>query len=257
MWGFLNWAPLHAQHARLWGVWPGPATYWLWLRGMWSWGPVTNPTARAAASWLCAQWGQHKGAQWGTSGLRVGLPGLGALRLPTARSWGMRPGPAANWLWLRGCELRDPSPTPQRALLQAGFASCRGSTRARGGSASCLHVGRPELGALSGPTARPWGVRPGTATHWLWLRGMWAWGPVTNPTARALASWLCALWGRHEGARWGRLWPACGASGVKRSLTPDSPSLGRAAGAGCPLAVRAGGWAWRPVTNPTARPLVS
>ena len=23
--------------------------------------------------------------------------------------------------------------------------------------------------------------------------GMRAWGPVTNPTARALASWLCAL----------------------------------------------------------------
>ena len=24
------------------------------------------------------------------------------------------------------------------------------------------------------------------------------WGPVANPTARALASWLCTLWGRHE-----------------------------------------------------------
>ena len=33
--------------------------------------------------------------------------------------------------------------------------------------------------------------------------GVRAWGPVTNPTARALSSWLCTLWGRHEGARGG------------------------------------------------------
>ena len=45
------------------------------------------------------------------------------------------------------------------------------------------------------------GVRPGPTTHWLWVRGVRTWGPVTNPTARALASWLRALWGRHEGAR--------------------------------------------------------
>ena len=32
--------------------------------------------------------------------------------------------------------------------------------------------------------------------------GLSAWGPVTYPTASALASWLCALWGRLEGT-WG------------------------------------------------------
>ena len=71
--------------------------------------------------------------------------------------------------------------------------------------------------------------------------GVRAWGPVTNPTARALASWLCALLGRHEGARGGRLLPGCGASGVGRSPTPDCPPFGRAAGAHYPLAVGAGG----------------
>ena len=65
------------------------------------------------------------------------------------------------------------------------------------------------------------GVRPGPTTHWLWVQGVRVWGPVTNPTARALASWLCALWGRHEGARGGRLLPGCGASGAGRSPTPD------------------------------------
>ena len=32
------------------------------------------------------------------------------------------------------------------------------------------------------------------------MRGVWAWGQVTNPTAGALARWLCTLWERREGA---------------------------------------------------------
>ena len=106
--------------------------------------------------------------------------------------------------------------------------------------ASCLGVGRPGLGAPPRPTARPWGVRPGSATHCLWVRGVWAWGPVTNPTVCALASWPCALWGRHEGARRGRLVAAFGGPGVGGSPTPDCPSLGRAAVARYPLAAGAG-----------------
>ena len=63
------------------------------------------------------------------------------------------------------------------------------------------------------------GVRPGPTTHWLRARGLRAWRPVTNPTASALASWFCALWERHEGARGG------GAScpGVGRPGTSVSP----------------------------------
>ena len=108
--------------------------------------------------------------------------------------------------------------------------------RVPGGGASCLGVGHPGR-ALSHP--RPLvssGVRPGPTTHWLWVRGVRAWGPVTNSTARALACWLCALWGRHEGARGGRLLPGCGASGDGRSPTPGQPSF-RACGRG-PLPTR-------------------
>ena len=151
---------------------PGPTTHWLWVRGAAGVGTVTNPTARALASWLCALWGWHEGAR---------------------------------------------------------------------GGASCLRVGRPGSGALPPPTARPLDGLPGPTTHWLWVRGVRAWGPVTNPTACAPASWLCALWGRHEGARGGRLLPGCGASGVGRSPTPDCPPSGRAAGAHYLLAVGAGG----------------
>ena len=129
----------------------------------------------------------------------------------TARPWGVRPGPATHWLWVgddgvgtrhqphsaRSCEL---------ALRAAGAA--RGSP---GGGVCCLGVGRPGFGALPRPTAHPWGVRPGPATLWLWVRGMWVCGPVTNPAARALASWLCTLLGRHEGAWRGAFLPGCGA----------------------------------------------
>ena len=71
--------------------------------------------------------------------------------------------------------------------------------------------------------------------------GVWAWRPVTNPTARALASWLCALSGRQEGTWGGRLLPGCGASRVGRSPTPDCRPSGRAAGAHYLLGVGAGG----------------
>ena len=69
------------------------------------------------------------------------------------------------------------------------------------------------------------GLRLAPSTHWLWLRGVRAWGPVTNPTALAFACWLGALSGRHEGARGGRLLPGCGASGVVRSPIPDNLSF--------------------------------
>ena len=69
---------------------------------------------------------------------------------------------------------------------------------------------------------------------------MWVWGPVAYPTARASATWLCALWGRHEGAQGGGPLPGCEASGVEHSSTPHRPSLRQGAGARYPLAVGAG-----------------
>ena len=76
-------------------------------------------------------------------------------------------GPLPTGCGCGGCGRRDPSPTPQRALLRAGFARCGGGTRAAGGDTSCLCVGCPELGAPRCPTASTWGVQPGPTTHWL------------------------------------------------------------------------------------------
>ena len=101
-----------------------------------------------------------------------------------------------------------------------------GVARGRPGGAPLAWVWGVRGQALSHPRPLVFlGVRSGPTTHWLCVRGLRAWGPVTNPTARALTSWLCALCGRHEGTSGGRLLPRCGASGVGRSPTPDHSSF--------------------------------
>ena len=222
LWGVRGRALSHPRPPSLRGVRPGPTTHWLWVRGVRAWGPVTNPTVRTLASWLCALWGRHEGARGGRLLPGCGASGVGRSPTPDRPSFGAcSQGPLRTGCGCGGCGRGDPSSTRQRALLRAGFARSGGGMRVPGGGTSCLGVGRPGS-ALSHP--RPLvlsGVRPGPTTHWLWVRGVRAWGPVTNPPARALASWLCALWGRHEGAQGARLLPGCGASGVGRCPNPD------------------------------------
>ena len=151
----------------------------------------------------------------------------------------------------------DPSPTPQRALLRAGFARCAGSMRVPGGAPLAWMWGVWGRALSQAGLPALWARRRGPLPTGCGCGGVRAWGPVTNPTARALSSWLCALWGRHQSAWGGRLLPGCGASGVRRSPGPDCPPSGRAAGAHYPLAVGVRVRVWVPVTNPTARALAS
>ena len=202
--GFRGRALSHPRLLVLWGVRPGPTTHWLWVRGVRAWGPVTNPTACALASWLSALWGRHESAPGGCLLPGCGASGVGRCPIPDRPSFGAcGRGPLPTGCGCEGCGRGDPSPTPQRALLRAGFARCGGGTRAPRGGASCLDVGRPRSGALPFPTARPLGRAAGA--HYPLAVGAGGVGVRTRhqPPARALASWLCALWGRHEGARGG------------------------------------------------------
>ena len=217
---------------------PGLTSHSLWVRGGAGVGTRHQPhSARSCELALRAV-----GASRGPPGGRL-LPGCGASgvgRSPTQNCPPSGRGPRAHYplaLGAGGCGRGDPSPTPQRVLLRAGFALCGGGWKAPRGGASCLGAGRPGSGALPPPTARPLGGLPGQTTHWLWVRGAAGVGSRHQPhSARS-----CVLWGRHEGARGGRLLPGCGASGFGRSLTPDCPPSGRAAGAHYPLAVGAEG----------------
>ena len=210
-----------------------------------AWGLVTNPTARALCELALNPTARALACCGG--GLRVPqggrfLPGCGASGVGRSPSPNCPPsGRAAGAHYplavgAGGCGRGDPSLTPQRTLLRAGFARCGAGTRAPGGGASCLGVGRPGSGALPPPTARSLGGLPGPTTHLLWVRG--GAGVGTRPQPPSARS--CVLWGRLEGAPGGRLFSAFGASGVGRSPTSARPPSGRAAGAHYPLAVGEG-----------------
>ena len=228
--------------ARPLGRLPGPTTHWLWVRGGAGVGTRHKPHSARSCELLCALWGRQEGARGGRL-----LPGCGASGVrrsptpdcpPSGRAAGAHYPLAVG---AGGCGGGDPSQTPQRALLRAGFARCGGGMRVPGGAPPAWVRGVWGR-ALSHPRLRAlWAGCRGPQPSGCGRGGVRARGPVTNPTARALASWLCALWGRHEGARGGRLLPGCGASGVGRSPTPNCQPSGRAAGAHYPLAVGAGG----------------
>ena len=124
----------------------------------------------------------------GASCLGVGRPGSGALPPPTARPLRGLPGPTTHWLWARGGAGVGTYHQPHSAR------SCELALRAVGAA-----QGRPG----GAPPAWVWGVRGRALSHarltTLWA-GCWGplptgcgcggvrgWGPVTNPTSRALA----------------------------------------------------------------------
>ena len=214
--------------------------------GVRAWGLIINATARALASSFCALWGRHEGARGGRL-----LPGCGAS--------GVGPSPTPD------CPPSGRAAGAHHPLAMGAGGAGVGTRHQPHNARSCVLWGRLE-GALAGaPLAWVWGVRGRALSHprlpalWVGCRGplpngcgcggVRAWGPVTNHTARALASWLCTLWGRHEGARGGRLLPGCGASGSGALPLPTARPLGgllgptthwlwvrglRAWGPGCP-----------------------
>ena len=174
------------------GVRPGPTTHWLWVRGMRARGPVTNPTARALASWLCALWGRHQGARGGSLLPGSGASGAGSSPTPDLSSVPARGrGPLPTGCGCGGSGRGDPSQTPQRALLGAGFARCGGGMRVPGGGASCLGVGRPGSGALPPPTTLQFGRA--TRAHYPLAVGAGGAGTGTCHQPYSACSWELAL----------------------------------------------------------------
>ena len=239
--------------ARPLGGLPGPTTHWLWVRG----GAAVGTRHQPHGARSCVLWGRHEGARGGRH-----LPGCGASGVgrsptpdcpPTERAVGAQYPLAVG---AGGCGRGDQSPTPQRALLQAGFARCGGGMRVPGEGASCLGVGRPGSGALSPPTAGPLGGLLGPTTHWLWVQGGAGVGTRHQPhSARS-----CELALRAVGAARGRPGgapPAQVCSVRGRALShPRLPALWVGCRGPLPTGCGCGGVrAWGPVTNPTARAL--
>ena len=145
VWGVRGRALSHPRLPTLWAGCGGPLPTGCGCGGgVRAWGPVTNPTARALASWLCALWGRHEGAGGGAPCLVVARPGSGALPTPTARPLGGLPGPTTHWLWVRGGAGVGTRPKPHSAR------SCELALRAVGAARGCPG---------GAPPAWVWGVR--------------------------------------------------------------------------------------------------
>ena len=228
--------------ARPLGGLPGPGTHWLWVGGDAGVGTCHQPHSARS----CVLWGRHEGARGGRLLPWCGASGVGRFSTPDY--------PLA--VGARGCGRGDPSPTPQRALLRAGFARCGGGTRAPGGCASCLGVGRPEAGPLPPPTARSLGGLPGLTTHCLWVRGDAGVGTRHQPhSARSCELALRAIGAARERPGGAPSAWVCGVRG--RALShPRLPALWAGCRGPLPTGFGCGGVrAWGPVTNPTARAL--
>ena len=191
--------------------------------GCWCGDPSPNPPRALLRAGFARYGGGTRVPGGGASCLGVGRPGSGAVTSPTTRPFRRAAGahyPLAVGAGAAGVGTRH---QPQRA--RSGELALRAVRAGRG----CPGGGTVRLGVRGWALSRPRplvlsGVRPGPTTHCLWVRGMRAWGPVTNPSARTLASWLCAPWERHKGARGGPRF--AWASGVAHSPTPDRPSPG-------------------------------
>ena len=185
--------------------------------------------------------------------LGVGHPGSDALPPPTSRLLGALPGPTAHRLWVRGGAGVGNRHRPHSAR------SCELALRAVGAARGCPG---------GAPPPWMWGVRDRVLSHprlpalWAgcrgplptgcWCGGVRAWGPVTNPTARALA---CCGGGMRVpgGAPLAWVW---GIQGQALSH-PRLPALWAGCRGPLPTGCGCGGVrAWGPVAKPTARALL-
>ena len=255
---------------------PGPTTHWLWLRGAAGVGTRHQPHSARSCELALRLLGRLEGAPERRLLPGCGASGVGRSPTPDCPPSGRAAGahyPLA--VGAGGCGRGDPSPTPQRALLRAGFARYGGGTRsARGGGGafcSCHWLwvrGGAGVGTRHQPHSARCGVRCRALSHYplavgaggcgrgdpsptpqraLLRAGFALWGrtclgvgrvgppgPNCPPSGRAAGAGCgCGglLWGRHEGARGGGLLPGCGASGVGRS-PPPLPHYRLAVGAG-------------------------
>ena len=205
VWGVRGRALSHPRLPALWAGCRGLLPTGCGCGGVRAWGPITNPTARAPSSWLCALWGRHEGVRggaspawmWGVRGRALSHPRLPAL-------WAGCRGPLPTGCGCGGVRACGPVTNPTARAPSSWLCALWGRHEGVRGGASPAWVWGVRGRALSHPRLPAlWAGCRGPLPTRCWCGGVRAWGPVTNPTARALASWLCALWGRHEGARGG------------------------------------------------------
>ena len=170
----------------------GSATHVLWARVCGCAGPTLSPWPACPVGAACRGGGRGPSPGGVACHRCEGRLVSGAVPPPAACPLGRAAGvPRLVCPGCGRCGCGDPAPAPRRAHLRAGVARRGGGGRASlGGVLSAIVRGvwgqahpLPRLPAL---WAGCWGPLPTGCG----CGGVRAWGPVTNPTARALASWL-------------------------------------------------------------------
>ena len=99
-----------------------------------------------------------------------------------------------------------------------------------------------------------WGSSQGSATRVSRVRLVWAWGPSTGPTARALPGRRCSPWGWQKGVPGGGAVPLCeGRLGSGAPPPPTARPLGGLSGSATHVLWAVDVRAWGPCTGSVAR----
>ena len=198
--------------------------------------PSPNPQRALLRAGFACCGGGRRAPGAGGSCLRVEIPGLGALPSPTARPLGRPAGahyPLALGMGCVGVETHD---QPDCAhSCQLALCTVR-ATQGRLGWTPLAWAWGVRGRVLFHP--RPlvlWGVRPGPTTQWLWVRAVWAWGPVTNPQRALLRAGLARCGGGTRAPGGGASCLGVGHPGSGALPTPTACPLERAARANYPL----------------------
>ena len=183
-----------------------------------------------------------------------GRSGLGERPIPDAQATGApsqpRPlsfracgrGPLPGGCGCGRCGRRNPSPTPQRALLRAGFARCWGGIRVPGGGRLLPGCGASGIGRSPTPdVSSVQACGRGPIPTGCGCGGCGRGEPSPTPQ-RALSRAACARCGGSMRVPWGGA--SClgvGRLGLGALPPPTTRPFGCAAGAHYPLAVGAAG----------------
>ena len=232
------------DHSSLRACGRGPLPTGCGCGGVGAWGPVTNPTARALASSLCALWGRHEGAPGGLLLPGCGASGVGRSPTPDHSSfWACDRGPLPTGCGCGGCGHGDPSPTPQRALLRAGFARCGGGMRMPGGGRLLPGCGASGVGRSPTPDhSSLWACGRGPLHTGCGCGGCERWDQSLTPQCALLRAGCARCGGGMRVPGGGASCLGVGRPGSGALPPPTTRPFGRAAGAHYPLAVAAGGW---------------
>ena len=161
VWGARRWALSHAQPSVCGACGQGPLPTSSRCAGCGRGDPSPTPQRALLRTGFDLCGGGTRAPGGAGSRLAVGRPRLGALPQPSAPPWGVQLGPTTHWRWVRGVLGMGARHDPHSAH-SVGVALGRPG----GEGVSCLGVGRPGWGAPLRPTARPWNVQVGPATHW-------------------------------------------------------------------------------------------